>query len=286
MKLVSYESANTASFGVVKDDGIVDLASRLGPEFPTLASLLAEPLERVRVIADSTRPDIALAEVTMQPVIPNPSKILLAAVNYADHLEETKRDPTEKPVLFIRLADSQTAHMQPIVRPSVSDRLDYEGELAIVIGKPGRHISEPTAMLHVAGYSCYNDATVRDWQRHTSQFTPGKNFASTGAFGPWLVTSDEIADPFDLDLCTRLNGEELQRTNTSLMIHSMPKLIAYISTFTPLFAGDVIVTGTCGGVGVARTPPIFLKPGDTVEVEISGVGKLINPVEQEHAEID
>jgi len=281
MKLVSYEAEGSATYGAVKGDGIVNLARRMGGDYPDLASILETQLEQAREIAASASPDVTLEEVRFLPVIPRPSKILLAAVNYDDHRREAKRDHTENPVLFIRLADSQTGHLRPIVRPSVSDRLDYEGEMAVVIGRPGRHIPAEEAMNHIAGYSCYNDASVRDWQRHTSQFTAGKNFASTGAFGPWLVTPDDIADPFNLDLVTRVNGEELQRTNTSLLIHSIQKLIAYISDFTPLVPGDVIVTGTCAGVGFVRNPPIFLKPGDTVEVEISGIGTLVNPVVDE-----
>ncbi len=281
MRLVSYESGGTASYGAVKDGGVVDLARRMGPDYPDLASILETQLGRAREEVESAAPDVALDKIKFLPVIPNPSKILLAAVNYADHLKEANRDHTENPVLFIRLAASQTGHLQAIIRPSVSERLDYEGELAVVIGKPGRHISQDAAMSHVAGYSCYNDGSVRDWQRHTSQFTAGKNFASTGAFGPWLVTADEIKDPFNLDLVTRINGTELQRTNTSLLIHSIQKLISYISDFTPLVPGDVIVTGTCGGVGFVRKPPIFLKPGDTVEVEISEVGTLVNSVADE-----
>lgn len=281
MKLVSYTSAGKESYGAVKDGGIVDLAAAMGPDFPDLASVLESQLERVREIVASASPDVSLDEVSFLPVIPQPSKILLAAVNYADHLKEANRDHTENPVLFIRLADSQLGHMQSIVRPTVSERLDYEGELAVVIGKPGRHISQDDAMSHIAGYTCFNDASVRDWQRHTSQFTPGKNFASTGASGPWLVTADDIKDPFNLDLVTRVNGTELQRTNTSLLIHSIQKLISYISDFTPLHPGDVIVTGTCAGVGFVRKPPIFLKPGDTVEVEISEIGTLVNSVADE-----
>lgn len=281
MKLVSYEVEGAATYGAVKDGGIVNLARRMGSDYPDLASILDTQLDSARDIVATAEPELPLEDIRFLPVIPRPSKILMAAVNYDDHRRETRRDHTESPVLFIRLADSQVGHRQPIVRPSVSERLDYEGELALVIGKAGRHISQDEAMDHVAGFSCYNDGTVRDWQRHTSQFTPGKNFASTGAFGPWLVTADEIADPFNLDLVTRVSGQELQRTNTSLLIHSMQRLIAYISTFTPLWPGDVIVTGTCAGVGFARTPPIFLKSGDTVEVEISGVGTLVNPVVDE-----
>ena len=281
MKLVSYRSGENESYGCVKGDGIVDLGARLGAMYPDLASILDSQLDHAQEVVESASPDVSFDDVTHLPVIPRPSKILMAAVNYLDHLEEANNDHTENPVLFIRLADSQIGHLQPIVRPCVSERLDYEGELAIVIGKHGRHISQDDAMSHVVGYSCYHDGSVRDWQHHTKQFTPGKNFTSTGAFGPWLVTSDEIRDPFDLNLVTRLNGQEMQRTNTSLMIHSMQKLISYISTFTPLRPGDVIVTGTCGGVGNARNPKIFLKPGDTVEVEISEVGTLINPVVDE-----
>jgi 2-keto-4-pentenoate hydratase/2-oxohepta-3-ene-1,7-dioic acid hydratase in catechol pathway len=178
----------------------------------------------------------------------------------------------------VRFADTQVGDGSPIVRPAISARLDFEGELAVVIGRPGKSIAREDALAHVAGYACYNDATIRDWQHHTHQFTPGKNFPNTAAFGPWLVTADEIPDPSQLQLTTRLNGHTVQSASTADMIFSVADIIAYVSAFTPLSAGDVIATGTPGGVGVKRTPPLFMQPGDTVEVEISHLGTLRNPV--------
>lgn len=212
------------------------------------------------------------------PPITNPDKILCVGVNYDDHRKETGRDKSEKPVIFTRFADTQVGHGSALVRPRSSERFDYEGELAVVIGRPGRHIPESAALAHIAGYACYNDGSVRDWQRHTHQFTPGKNFPGSGGFGPWLVTADEVPDPFALTLTTRLNGQEVQKATTDLMIFDLKQLIAYISGFTKLNPGDVIITGTPGGVGDKRNPPLYMKPGDVAEVEISGIGLLRNPV--------
>jgi len=184
-------------------------------------------------------------------------------------------------VIFLRVADSQLAHGEDIVRPGVSERLDYEGEIAIVIGKGGRHISEADSWSHIAGYSCYNDGSVRDWQLHTSQWAPGKNFWKTGAFGPWMVTADEIAPGQKMTLVTRLNGQEMQRATTDMMVHSIPRQIAYISAFIPLEPGDVIVTGTPGGVGNKRTPQVFMKPGDVCEIEVDAIGVLRNGIRDE-----
>jgi 2-keto-4-pentenoate hydratase/2-oxohepta-3-ene-1,7-dioic acid hydratase in catechol pathway len=194
---------------------------------------------------------------------------------------ETARDKTEHPTVFTRFATTLVGHDEPIVKPSVSDRLDYEGELAVIIGKPARHVKASRALDIIAGYACFNDASVRDWQRHTTQFTPGKNFDATGAFGPWMVTADEIPDPTNLELLTRVNGETVQHANTRDMIHSIPRLIEYISTFCTLEPGDVIATGTPGGVGDKREPPLYLRPGDVVEVEIEKIGVLRNPIEAE-----
>jgi 2-keto-4-pentenoate hydratase/2-oxohepta-3-ene-1,7-dioic acid hydratase in catechol pathway len=183
--------------------------------------------------------------------------------------------------LFLRMTESQVAHEQPIIRPPESFKLDYEGEIAIVIGKGGRRISEADAWSHIAGYSCYNDGSIRDWQVNTSQWTAGKNFYRTGSFGPWLVTSDEIQPNQLMTLTTKLNGVELQRTTTDKMIHSIPRQIAYISSFIPLEAGDVIVTGTPGGVGNKRTPQVFMKPGDIVEIEVDAIGILRNSIKDD-----
>ena len=189
-----------------------------------------------------------------------------------------QRELSEQPPIFLRVWRSNTAHNAPIVRPKVSESLDWEGELAVIIGKAGRRIPEAQAFDHVAGYACYNDGSVRDWQVATSQWTPGKNFYKTGGFGPWMVTSDEIAPGQVMRLQTVLNGQVLQDTTTDKMIHSIPRQIAYISTFIPLSPGDVIVTGTPGGVGNKRTPQIFMKPGDVCEIVVDAIGTLRNGI--------
>jgi 2-keto-4-pentenoate hydratase/2-oxohepta-3-ene-1,7-dioic acid hydratase in catechol pathway len=227
-----------------------------------------------------------LNEINFLPVIPRPEKIVCAVRNYLDHHNEAvafgmKREITEFPPIFLRVWRSQVAHNAPVVRPKVSDNLDWEGELAVVIGKGGRHISQADAWNHVAGYSIYNDVSVRDWQRHAQQIASGKNFVGTGPFGPWLVTSDELGDPTNLKLETRVNGETVQSSNTSMLIFSIPRLIEYSSTIFDLVPGDVIATGTPAGVGFTRKPPVFLKPGDVVEVEIENIGVLRNPVVDE-----
>ena len=184
-------------------------------------------------------------------------------------------------MLFLRIAQSLVAHQQPMIRPRVSDKLDFEGELAVIIGKRGRHIAKQDALDHVAGYACFNEGSVRDWQRHTSQYGPGKNFQGTGAFGPWMVTADEMGDPYAQTLTTRLNGAQVQHEAISALDYKIEDLIEYISTFTTMNPGDVISTGTPGGVGARRDPPLFMKPGDRVAVEISGIGTLENPIEGE-----
>ena len=215
------------------------------------------------------------------PVIPNPNKILCIGINYEAHRLETGRPVLDYPTVFIRFADTLVGHSQSIQKPLASDRVDWEGELAVIIGRWGRAIPKSKALNHVAGYACFNDVSIRDWQRHTGQFSPGKNFPSTGPFGPWLVTTEDIPDPHSLTLSTRVNGEEMQRTSTDDLIFNIPALIEYISTFTPLAPGDIISTGTPGGVGHARKPQVYLKDGDHVEVEISGIGVLKNPVRNE-----
>jgi len=196
-------------------------------------------------------------------------------------VRETKREKTEDPALFVRFANSQCGHLQPLVIPLESDKLDYEGEIAVIIGKGGRRIAESDAFAHVAGFACYNDGSIRDLQWATTQWTTGKNFPSTGAFGPWIVTTDEVPADSKLTLVTRLNGQEMQRATTDMMVHSIPRLIAFISGFTELAPGDVIVTGTPGGVGARKTPPLFMKDGDICEIEIERVGVLRNPIRAE-----
>lgn len=238
-------------------------------------------------IASGSLPDLAdgegfdLAGLALLPVIPNPGKIICIGLNYETHRQETGRAQADHPAVFVRFADTLVAHGAPIVRPKASTHLDYEGELAVVIGRPGRAIPSEQAIGHVAGYACFNEASVRDWQRHNIQFTPGKNFPGTGAFGPWLTTPDEVGDLADQHVVTRLNGVVVQDQPVSEMIWPVAELIAYVSTFTALSPGDVIATGTPGGVGARRDPPLWMQPGDRVEVEIGKVGLLSNPVVQE-----
>jgi len=284
MRFASYSIRGEASYGVVTDGGLVDLKTRLKASFPTLKALLAgEGIQQARRIAEKATPDYRLEEVGLLPVIPDADKIFCVGLNYHSHRQETGRQETRFPTIFTRYANTQVGHLQPLIKPRVSNDFDFEAELAVIIGKAGRHVAKECALEYVAGYSCYHDASVRDWQRHTSQFTPGKNFPGTGGLGPWLVTTDEIPDPSQLTVVMRLNGHEMQHATTDLMIFSVPTLINYLTTFSELVPGDVIATGTPGGVGFARKPPLFMKPGDIAEVEITGIGVLRNPVKAEDA---
>ncbi len=279
MKLISYQYQQQDSYGAVVGERVVDLRAVFGARAPDLKAFIAADLVgEAQSTVSAAKTTLALAEVQLLPVIPNPGKIFCIGLNYGEHVRETGKEVTEKPVIFLRVADSQLAHGEDIVRPRVSERLDYEGEIAIVIGKGGRHISEADSWSHIAGYSCYNDGSVRDWQLHTSQWAPGKNFWRTGGFGPWMVTADEIAPDQQMTLVTRLNGQEMQRATTDMMLHSIPRQIAYISAFIPLQAGDVIVTGTPGGVGNKRTPQVFMQPGDVCEIEVDAIGVLRNGI--------
>ena len=287
MKLISYQHNGTDSYGALLGDRIVDLRAVFGARAVDLKALIAAGLlgEAAAAVqkADATAKasTLALGDVQLLPVIPNPGKIVCVGLNYGEHVRETGREITEQPTLFLRVAESQVAHGEPIVLPPESSKLDYEGEIAIVIGQGGRRISEADAWQHIAGYACYNDATLRDWQSATPQWTAGKNFWRTGGFGPWMVTRDDIADGQVMTLVTRLNGQEMQRTTTDKLIHSMPRQIAHISAFMPLAAGDVIVTGTPGGVGAKRTPPVWMKAGDVVEIEVDAIGILRNTIRAE-----
>jgi len=281
MKLCSFRKDGKDSYGIVTGSGIVDLAPAAGELGRDLKEALEKgSLERIRAHAGD-KAGIDIASVQFLPVIPNPGKIFCIGINYKSHLAETGREAPAQPMIFTRFADSQAGHLQPMIRPKVSEKLDFEGELAVIIGKKARHVSAAGALGCVAGYSAYNDGSVRDWQRHTSQFTPGKNFPQTGGFGPWLVTTDEIPDPSALTLQTRLNGVVVQEAKTDDLIFPVPQLIEYCSIFTTLNPGDVIITGTTGGVGAYRQPPLWMKPGDVVEVEISSIGVLRNPIAAE-----
>jgi 2-keto-4-pentenoate hydratase/2-oxohepta-3-ene-1,7-dioic acid hydratase in catechol pathway len=277
MKLASFAVAGRASYGLIADGGLVDLGARLGSRYPTLrAALAGDALGEIARAVD-VKPELALADATLLPPISAPDKIVCIGLNYRAHAAEAGLKVPEHPSLFLRLSNTLVPHGGALVRPSVSSAMDYEGELAVVIGRGGRHISTTTALDHVAGYACFNDGSLRDYQRQHS-VTVGKNFLATGGFGPWLVTSDEIPDPSQLTLTTRLNGTEVQRGETADMIFSVPQIVSYVSVFTRLEPGDVISTGTPPGVGMARQPPLWLKPGDVVEVEISRIGVLCNSV--------
>jgi 2-keto-4-pentenoate hydratase/2-oxohepta-3-ene-1,7-dioic acid hydratase in catechol pathway len=280
MKLVSYTRNGTRGYGAVVEGGIIELQSKLGDRYPDLrAALSGDALHEIHGIIGAKPAIIPLDRVSLLPVIPNPDKILCVGLNYATHVAETRRPDSKYPSIFTRFSDTQVGHGAPVLRPTFSERFDWEGELAVVIGRGGRHIPQTHALDHVAGYSCYNDVSVRDWQRHTHQFTPGKNFPGTGAFGPWLVTTDEIPDVTALTVTTRVNGKVMQQASVKDLIFPVPVIIEYVSTFTPLAPGDVIATGTPGGVGDRREPPLYLKDGDTVEVEIDRIGVLRNSVQ-------
>jgi len=279
MKLISFEHHNTPAYGIVKGDDVLDLTPLLGTQAPDLKTLIAKDLlDAAAQAASSNKATLKLSQLTLLPVIPNPGQIFCIGLNYGEHVRETGREITEVPTIFLRLPASQVGHGQDILRPAESHRLDYEAEIAIVIGKGGRRIQEADAWDHIAGYSCYNDGSVRDWQVATSQWTPGKNFWRTGGFGPWMVSSDEIVPGQVMRLQTVLNGQVMQDTTTDKMIHSIPRQIAYISTFTPLSPGDVIVTGTPGGVGNKRNPPVYMKPGDVCEIVVDAIGTLRNGI--------
>lgn len=281
MRFVSFLYQKKPSYGVIAGDGVFDLGKKFGKKYPTLrAALLEGALNTLKKAAKGKKPNIPLSKIQFLPVIPDARKIVCVGLNYREHRAETGRPDTVHPTLFNRWADSQVGHDQPMLKPKESDKLDWEGELAVIIGKEGRRIPREKAMSYVAGYSCYNDGSVRDWQRHTSQFMPGKNFPGTGGFGPWMVTTDELRDITKQTLTTRVNGVVKQQATIDMMIFDIPEQIAYISTWTPLRPGDVIVTGTPGGVGFARNPPEFMKVGDTVEIDITGVGVLRNVIKE------
>lgn len=282
MRVLSFRYEGRDTYGIVTAAGVIDAGRRLSAPFATLREVLVhDALDELRDLADQVQADYAFDEIEFLPVIPVSDKVICVGINYRPHIEETGREPPEYPMLFVRFPSSQTGHGQPLLAPSVSEKYDFEGELAVIIGRGGRHIPEQGALRHVAGYACFNDGSVRDYQRHTTQFTPGKNFASSGSFGPWMTTAEEISDPRELMLETRLNGEVMQSACVGDLVFGIPKLISYISTFAALMPGDVIVTGTPGGVGYVRKPPVYMKPGDTIEVDISGIGVLRNRVADE-----
>jgi 2-keto-4-pentenoate hydratase/2-oxohepta-3-ene-1,7-dioic acid hydratase in catechol pathway len=278
MKLASFRDGAALTWGLVQADGVQLATSSLRAQFPALRDVLAAGAVAgipALLAAERLRD---LASLHFAPVIPEPARILCVGVNYLEHIHEMGRVRPDYPTLFTRFPDSLVGHRESIVRPRLSTHYDYEGELAIVIGRTARHVRAENALNHVAGYTCFLDGSVRDWQRHTTQFLPGKNFPNTGSCGPWLVTTDEITDPASLVLKTRVNGEILQQAPISDLCFDVRQIIEYCSSFCVLNPGDIIATGTPSGVGFARTPPRWLIPGDVVEVDISGIGVLCNKV--------
>ena len=274
MRLASYRHRGNASYGIVVQDGIIDLAGRTG------ARSLRELLER-QLVAGCGRyaglaADVPLAQIEWLPPVPDADRIMCAGINYRSHAAETGRDLPANPSMFLRHRASLVGHGQPVRKPRASDHYDYEGELALVIGRAGRHIALADALDHVAGYTCLNDGSVRDYQKIS--VGNGKNFEASGACGPWMVTVDEIPDPARLALETRLNGQVVQHSGTDLLIYSIPHIISYYSTICTLMPGDIITTGTPDGVGSQRKPPLWMRAGDRIEVEISAIGTLANPV--------
>jgi 2-keto-4-pentenoate hydratase/2-oxohepta-3-ene-1,7-dioic acid hydratase in catechol pathway len=281
MRLVSFERVDgTASYGTTDGQMVRDAGAALGARFPDLMAVIAAGAVDA---LSGAGPEIDLASVRLLPPIPHPGKILCIGLNYLPHILETGRAKPEKPSIFTRFADSLVGHGAPLVRPAASTHFDYEGELALVIGKAGRHIAAADAWDHILGYACFNDGSIRDYQNHTTQFWPGKNFEKSGSFGPWIVTPDEVGDIMAQTLTTRVNGQVEQHTPISDLAIGIAELIAYASTVTTLRPGDVVATGTPGGVGNHRKPQLFLEPGMSVEVEISNVGLLSNGVIDEGA---
>jgi 2-keto-4-pentenoate hydratase/2-oxohepta-3-ene-1,7-dioic acid hydratase in catechol pathway len=268
MKLASYVAGGREYCGVVVGDGVVTMTGHACLR----DALAADALGEMRKTAAAAKPDHKLTDIRFLPVIPNPHKILCAGVNYRDHAAEVGRDLPKQPSLFIRFTDTLVGHDGEMIRPKLSDQFDYEGELTMVIGKGGRHIPIERALDHVAGYTIFVDGSVRDYQKFS--VTSGKNWPGTGPLGPWIVTSDEIADPGKLTLTTRLNGQQVQHSGTDKLIYSCQQIVSFCSDFTELHSGDVIATGTPEGVGHARKPPLWMKAGDVLEVEITGIGVL------------
>ncbi|MBM3485555.1 MAG: fumarylacetoacetate hydrolase family protein [Alphaproteobacteria bacterium] len=284
MKLASFRHRGRSSFGVVLGDRVVDCGLRLGARFPTLrAALAGGALDRIARMA-SEPADLALADIAFDIPIPDAQKIIAIGMNYAAHIAEMGQEMPKFPNLFARFANSLVGHGQAIERPRASEKLDWEGELAVVIGKAGRHIAAGSALAHVAGYTCFNEGSIRDWQTRAAQNLAGKNFFASGSCGPWIVTAEEIGDPGRLGLRSRVNGVEMQNATTADLVFPIPALIAYVSSFTRLEPGDILVTGNPSGSGFMRKPPIWLQPGDVLEVEIDGIGTLRNGIVAEPAQ--
>ena len=280
MSFVSLDIAGQASYGLwVDDNNWIQVPAHFRAQYPDLKSVIAaDQLVAMEKLTRQSGHALSSAQARLLPVIPNPGKIFCVGLNYKSHVAETQRSDSAYPAIFTRFSDSLCAHNAPLSHPQGTTRFDFEGELAVVIGQGGRHIKQSKAFEHIAGYACFNDGTARDWQRHTHQWTPGKNFPSSGPLGPFMATRQEIPDVNALILESRLNGQVMQHASLADLIFTLPVIIEYLSSFTPLAAGDVIATGTPGGVGDRRDPPIYMKPGDVIEIEITGLGVLRNVV--------
>jgi 2-keto-4-pentenoate hydratase/2-oxohepta-3-ene-1,7-dioic acid hydratase in catechol pathway len=277
MKLASYLLDGAAHWGAVTEHGIAPL----DPFWPTLAEGLAAGVSALRSRLALVTERVNSAEMQWLAPIEPATRILCVGINYGLHVKEMGREMPVWPSVFVRLVDSFVGHEEPVLCPFASTEFDYEAELAVVIGRSGRHVHEASALEHVGGYTCLSDNSVRDFQKHNAQVTPGKNFSRSGAIGPWIVTPDEIADPQQLEVIARVNGAVMQHGCTADMIFPVARIISYISTFTTLGPGDIIATGTPDGVGAGRTPPVWLRAGDVLEIDIPGIGILRNPVADE-----
>ncbi len=287
MRLVAFEEAGSARLGVAENNNVVDLAAA-APSLPRdLVGLIAMGRRGLEQAADAAQKATArkpLDGLRLLPPVPRPGKIVCLGLNYADHAAEGGNAKPEYPSFFMRVGTSLVAHNQPILRPRCSDKLDYEAELAVIIGKTARHVKKADALSYVAGYSCFNDATLRDYQRKTSQWTIGKNFDATGGFGPWFVTADEVPNgAAGRAIRSKLNGQVMQNANTRDMLFPVDETIELLTECLTLEPGDVIAMGTPSGVGYARKPPVWMKAGDVIEIEIEGIGTLRNPIKDEAA---
>jgi 2-keto-4-pentenoate hydratase/2-oxohepta-3-ene-1,7-dioic acid hydratase in catechol pathway len=278
MKIASYLHRGTRSYGVVEGDGIVDLRRRIGERYPTLLALLeGGALDAARQAVEGQHADFAEREIEYLPLIPDRINIFCTGLNYRGHIEETGLDAPKFPRLFMKLDESLVGHKVPMIRPQASVEFDFEGELMVVIGKEARHVSEAAALNYVAGYSVFNDGSLRDFQRRTTD--QGKNFYHSSSVGPYMVTLDAVPPEREMRLLSRLNGKVEQSTNIADMIFPVPVLVSYFSSITRLRPGDMIATGTCGRVAYSEKQ--FMKAGDTIEIEITGLATLTNPIVDE-----
>jgi len=274
VKLLRFRAARGLATGALTERGVCDL----GVAFDDFAWALGAEGRAQAALALAGAPSQPLVGLQLAPPLAAGSRLFCIGLNYKDHVAETGREMPPQPSLFIRTHESVVGHGAPMLRPRASASFDFEGELGVVIGRVARNLTEGEALDCVAGYTCFNDGSLRDYQKHS--VTAGKNFDSSGACGPWVATADEIPDPTRLTLCTRLNGAEVQKSGTDKLIYSIPFILSYLSTFTALRPGDIVATGTPSGVGSRRTPPLWMKPGDRIEVDITGIGTLANPIEE------